>query len=291
MKGARPIPDKTSYNFITKNINGKSLYEKNLVKDFCNSYSEWIQSSKLNNLENLNKFKSLQFVHGTAQSFDFFYLQNHNKQFRILRGDFMYHQIMFRNNLKWEYILDNKLKKGDAVILSLPFSDYGDIHPLTDMILNQCDKLDIPVFVDCAYMIMSRNIDFDFNRKCIQGISFSMSKGFYGAEHLRIGIRFTKEYIDDGVEVFNSFEMVNWTGPDIGLKLINRFDTDYLQNKYHKKQLKVCKELNIQPSKCVIFGITDKNHKEFGEFDRGTDWRRVCIANQIGDMKDLHNAK
>ena len=94
MTGARPIPDKTSYNFITKNINGKSLYEKNLVKDFCNSYSEWIQSSKLNNLENLNKFKSLQFVHGTAQSFDFFYLQNHNKRFRILRGDFMYHQIM-----------------------------------------------------------------------------------------------------------------------------------------------------------------------------------------------------
>ena len=115
-----------------------------------------------------------------------------------------------------------------------------------------------------------------------------MSKGFYGAEHLRIGIRFTKEYIDDGVEVFNSFEMVNWIGPDIGLKLINRFDTDYLQNKYHKKQLKVCKELNIQPSKCVIFGITDKNHKEFGGFDRGTDWKRVCISNLIGDMEDLH---
>ena len=51
MKGARPIPDKTSYNFITKNINGKSIYEKNLVKDVCNSYSDWIQSSKLNNLQ------------------------------------------------------------------------------------------------------------------------------------------------------------------------------------------------------------------------------------------------
>ena len=57
---------------------------------------------------------------------------------------------------------------------------------------------------------------------------------------------------------------------------------------YHKKQLKVCKELNIQPSKCVIFGITDKNHKEFGGFDRGTDWKRVCISNLIGDMEDLH---
>ena len=57
MRGARPIPDKTSYNFIKKNVNGKSIYENNLVKDFCNSYSNWIQSSKLNNLQNLNKFK------------------------------------------------------------------------------------------------------------------------------------------------------------------------------------------------------------------------------------------
>ena len=94
MRGARPIPDKTSYNFIKKNVNGKSIYENNLVKDFCNSYSNWIQSSKLNNLQNLNKFKSIQYTHGTAQSFDFFYLKHHKKRFRIFRGDFMYHQIM-----------------------------------------------------------------------------------------------------------------------------------------------------------------------------------------------------
>jgi len=287
MKGARPIPDKTSYNFITKNINGKSLYEKNLVKDFCNSYSEWIQSSKLNNLENLNKFKSLQFVHGTAQSFDFFYLQNHNKRFRIFRGDFMYHQIMFRNNMEWEYILDDELRKGDAVILSLPFSDYGDIHPFTDMILNQCDKLDIPVFVDCAYMIMSRNINFDFNRKCIQGVSFSMSKGFYGAEHLRVGIRFTREDIDDPVDVFNSYEMVSYISCDIGIKLFQNFETDYIQNKYHEKQIQVCSDLFIEPTNCVIFGITDETHLKFGDYDRGTDWRRVCISNLIGDMNPL----
>ena len=37
MKGARPIPDKTSYNFITKNINGKLrlLYECNPIAFIC----------------------------------------------------------------------------------------------------------------------------------------------------------------------------------------------------------------------------------------------------------------
>ena len=31
-----------------------------------------------------------------------------------------------------------------------------------------------------------------------------------------------------------------------------------------------------------------KYNKEFGNFDRGTDWKRVCISNLIGDMEDLH---
>ena len=43
--------------------------------------------------------------------------------------------------------------------------------------------------------------------------------------------------------------MINWIGPDVGLKLINNFDFDFIQNKYHEKQIKICKELKISPSK------------------------------------------
>ena len=32
-KSARPIPDKRSYEFIKKNINGKNIYKKHLPKD------------------------------------------------------------------------------------------------------------------------------------------------------------------------------------------------------------------------------------------------------------------
>ena len=68
--------------------------------------------------------------------------------------------------------------------------------------------------------------------------------------------------------------MINWIGPDVGLKLINNFKFDYIQDKYHEKQKEICKELDIYPSKCAIFGITDEEHKEFGQYNRGTDWRR-----------------
>ena len=51
----------------------------------------------------------------------------------------------------------------------------------------------------------------------------------------------------------------------------------------------ICKELNIEPSKCAIFGLADQTHTEFGEFDRGTEWRRVCVSSLLGDMKDIHS--
>jgi len=279
----KPIRDKEVLSFIENNINGTILYDKNIVKDFCKEYSDWIQSSKLNNLQGLDKFKNLKYVHGTSESFNGFYLQHNNKRFRILKGDFFYHKIMFRDRFDWEFIENDNLKTNDAVIISLPFSDYCDKHPLMDKILNECDELNIPVFIDCAYMIMSRDINFNFDRKCIEGVSFSMSKGFIGTEHMRIGIRFTREDLDDPIDMSNSFEMVNYIGCDIGRKLIRHYDSDFVQNKYYDKQLEVCQELNIQPTKCVIFGLTDKNDRRFDEYNRGTDWRRICLSEKLGE--------
>ena len=286
-KSARPIPDRRSYEFIKKNINGKNIYKKHLPKDFCQGYFDWILQTKLNYLYNLDKFKSKQFVHGTAQSFDFFYMDNHTRRFRCFKGDFMYHQIMWKRGYNWSFIEDGDIEENDAVIFSVPFSDFGDIHPETNNILYQCDKLNVPVFVDCAYMVMSKDITFDFGRDCIKGASFSMSKGFYGAEHLRIGLRLTEKFTDDSVEVFNQFEMINWIGPDVGLKLIDEFHTDYIQDKYSSSQKKACDSLFITPTKCAIFGLAGKNHPQFSDNNRGTDARRVCISSLIGDMKDL----
>ena len=57
------------------------------------------------------------------------------------------------------------------------------------------------------------------------------------------------------------------------------FSPDYNHNKYRKKQLQICKNLNIEPSDCVIYGITDKNHKRFGDFDREADGEEYVYQN------------
>jgi len=81
--------------------------------------------------------------------------------------------------------------------------------------------------------------------------------------------------------------MVSYISCDIGIKLFQNFETDYIQNKYHEKQIQVCSDLFIEPTNCVIFGITDETHLKFGDYDRGTRRRRVCISNLIGDMNPL----
>jgi hypothetical protein len=288
LRNSRPIPNRSVYDFIVSEIKNTNLYDLNKIPEFCENYLNWIQSTKLNNLIGLDNFNSKQYVHGTCQSFDFFYLSHTRKRMRCFKGDFAYHRLSWRDNFDWLYLEDDIIREGDAVIMSVPFSDLGDIHPQTDFILNICDELDVPVFIDCAYMIIARDIDFDFNRECIQGVSFSMSKGFYGAEKLRIGLRLTRDYQDDPVEVFNSMQMLNTVGVHVGQKIIDNYSVDYNTETYRDKQEELCNQLKIGYSKCVLFGITDKHHPQFKDFDRGTDYRRVCLSSLMGDMEDLH---
>ena len=127
---------------------------------------------------------------------------------------------------------------------------------------------------------------FDLNRDCIKAITFSLSKAFYGAERVRIGIRCKKEYNDDPVDLFTSMGMLSKISAGVGLELCNEFSPDYNHEKYRLSQIDICKKLNIEPSDCVQFGITDKSHKDFGDYDRGSRWRRVCISKLLSDMGD-----
>jgi hypothetical protein len=247
------------------------LYDENIVPKFLKTYYDWIQESKLNNLQNLDKFPFVDYTHGTSQAFDFWYMQHHNKRFRCLKGDYIYHKVSWSNYFNWCYLEDDYLREGDAVIISMPFSDYGAKHPAMEELLDKCDELNIPVFIDAAYYCIARNLEFDLNRKCIDTVAFSLSKAFYGAERLRIGIRCRKENLDDGCIVYNQFHSVSKISAGVGYELCTNFPTDYAQNKFRDKQIEVCKQLDLQPSDSVIFGLAGKTNPKFGNYDRGTE--------------------
>ena len=285
LKNAVPIKNKKFANYsssLLKNLNINNLVkDKKLLNNFLNYYIEWLDKSTLNNLKNLKRFKYASYTHGASQAFDFFYSKYKNKNFRFFKGDFIYHQLSCRNNYKYEFLDNLKLKKNDAVIISLPFSDSGDKHNKMDEILVICEKKLIPVLIDCAYINLARDIHFDFSKyKCIEEITFSLSKPFFSLDRFRIGIRLKKNFDDDPIDVFNSYDMYNKIGAHLGLSFMNKFSPDENQILYYKKQQNICKEFGLLPSKSIIFGLGDNKYQSF---NRGGNFNRVCISNLLGD--------
>lgn len=255
------------------NLTGIDL-NTDCTAEFCSSYKNWILSSKLNSINGLDQYPFICYSNGTTEAFDKFYIKNRTRRFRCFKGEYVYHRLTWRNNWPdWSWLDDECLDPNDAVVVSLPFSDTGNAHSLHEALLDKCDELGIPVLVDCAYFGICEGLNFNLDHECITDITFSLSKVFPVA-HARIGIRFTRIDDDDPLFVVNKIGYTNRLGPQIGLQLINKFSPDYVYIKYRARQLEICKDLNVAPSKTVLFGI---GGEQWAEYNRGTATNRLSF--------------
>lgn len=192
----------------------------------------------------------------------------------------MYHAACFKKKVDWGYLNDTEITENDAIIMSVPFSDYGKQHPTLSGILTTCDAMNVPVLLDFAHLPCTKNINVDLSHKCIDMITFSLSKAFHGAENLRLGIRFEKEDTDDSLDILNSVNMINSMSLGIGIEYMNMFTLDHNWYKYGKTYYKVCRENNLEPTDCIMFGIGGDRWKDY---NRGNDTNRVCVSELIRD--------
>ena len=286
-KAGRPIPDREVFEFIQDKVSESYayLYERDLHPLFLEKFKIWILNTINNGILGLEDFKELTYVHGTSQSFDAFYFKHNKRRLRILKGDFLYHKLCTEKSIHFKYLDDGILEASDSLIISVPFSDSGNIPINLESILSECDEMGIPVWIDAAYMVMASGIFLDLTHKCIEGISFSLTKGYYGCERLRIGVRMKRKYEDDGIDVANSMSMVSAVGCYVGYEIINKFDVDYIYNKYRSRQVILCEEYGLTPSDSVIFGLGNSTNSNLDIYNRGTDFRRVCLSNEMGDFE------
>lgn len=263
-------------NLFRKKLINNILNDKQITSKFLNTYEKWLQSSKLNKLKNLKKFKFKCLSTGSSQVFDFFYMKHKNRRFRAFKGEYAYHYVSWRNNFKkWKFISDElDIKKNDAVIISLPFSDTGSKHDLMEKLIKKCDALNVPVLVDCCYYSMCKGINFDFNHKSIQEISFSLSKAF-PISRARIGMRLSKVDDDDPLFFINKIDLCNRISAFIGLAIIKKFDFDYIFKKYYKKQLSYCRKMKLIPSSVVCLATGDE---KWSMYNRGNKRNRLCLS-------------
>lgn len=279
-RGVRPVVDHSVKAFVEKLNCSKDLYNDEIVDQFVNKFVSWISSSEYNSIIGLENFEQRTVVAGTAQTFDHFYWQHKDRRFRFFKGEFMYHSAFLKNGGEYAYIEDARLDKNDALIISIPFSDTGTTRQDLKFFLHNCNIMGIPVLLDFAYFPCTKNIDIDLNHyPCVETITFSISKAFYGAEYLRAGIRLQRHSNDDGIDVLNHVEMINKPSLSIALALMEKYSIDHNWKTYSQAYRKVCKDLNLSETDCIMFGL---GGNEYHHLNRGNSTNRVCISEYIG---------
>ena len=234
------------------------------------------------NVNGYEQYDQICYTHGTTESFSQFYVRYRNaKRLRIKKGDYFYHSMMqklwYGDNFAW--LDDDKIQEGDVLIISVPFAQTGDVPDNLENILNECDEKSVPVLLDMAYLNISNGLEINLDHPCIEYVTSSLSKTF-PVELNRIGIRLQKTKFEDQLYVINEdgYNYINLQNCYVATQLMDRFPADYIYKKYLPKQQQYCKELDLTPSKCVIFGL-DKKQKHTQYKRRQDDvMARLCFS-------------
>jgi hypothetical protein len=268
---------------IKKSVDADCLLDDTIHNKFMERFKSWILESKMHSVKGLDLFPATVFCNGTTEAFDKFYLKYRDKRLRYFKGEYMYHINIGQNYFKDVKFLDDEpIKENDVVVVSYPFANNGGKHTSMDTVLQQCNSLNVPVLIDCSYFNISGGLEFDFTYPCIEEIVFSLSKFMPDMGSMRIGIRFTKTDNDDPLFVYNKNKYLNRLSAAVGLEIINRYESDYNFKTYREEQLKFCKELGVEPSPTVVFGISvDK----FPEYNRGGLENRLCFSKYLKEGK------
>jgi hypothetical protein len=242
------------------------------------AWRQWLQSSSFNKVTGLDTMKFSAFCPGVTDAFGEFIARYPNRRVRVSRSDFVLTKILCRSwNRECVSLEEGPLEHDDCLVMSLPFSGNGTVYPNWNSILEICNTKNIPVFIDGAYFGISHGVEYALEHPCITDFSVSLSKNLAG-NPLRLGIRFTKSNIDDGItagligsDIFDRF------GGFISIALLEKFSHDWFVNKYKNASLKVCQDLKLTPTNTLTLALGDNSMLDF---QRG-DYIRVSISEEL----------
>lgn len=246
------------------------------LQEFLHDYSKWMHQG--HNIHGIQRFSHLAYANGTTEVFDKFYQRHTDRRLRLWRGEYFYHQIQARELFQdWAWIEEDDIRDNDVVAVSMPFSDTGGIPELYQLVLEQCESLGVPVMVDMAYINTSKSSNFNVDFDCIEVIATSLSKVF-PVSHMRIGMRLMQNFLDDTLSAYcnQATPYLNTSSVNLGHQLIKQYSSQWLWEKYHLEQHKICNELGVAPSNCVMLGVDHLN--KFDEYNRGGKTNRLCFS-------------
>ncbi len=255
--------------------------ELNDPSAFSTEYPKWILSSRLNSFLGLNEFPFRYVSLGVTQALDEWHawIAQSARRLRLLRGEYPYNRDSQSIWSDSQYLDDQPLVRGDAVIVSVPFSGTGGLHPRWPELLKTCASLEIPIFVDAAFFGTCAKIHIDLSHPTIHGVAFSTTKGL-GCGNWRAGLTFSRVQLGH-LHLQNEWRHGIHLNVQISLFLMRRYSPDFIYETYRAAQEAVCTHLGLTPSDSVHLGTGDQN---WNSFTRDGVVNRIGLAKAIRDF-------
>jgi hypothetical protein len=255
-----------------------------LLEQFLSTYVDWLRACRSTPVVGLDQFSQRYFVNGVTQSYDIFFYEHKARRFRTLKGEYPYVRLSVD---RWAHLEDDELRKDDALALSYPFYSDGGVPRNYRQLLDRCQELGVPVLIDAAYFGTCYGVSFDYSHPAIEMVSFSLSKPFC-AQSFRIGMLFAKRKLGYLEEIQVQARYYNRVGAYVGLRLMQEFTPDFLPDNYRDAHQRVCRELGVMPSHCLMLANLRDDDRRFDQVLEDPRFeplvlpegarRRVCIS-------------
>ena len=259
------------------------------IPQFIDRFRSWVSESRNNRFTGLEYFPHAFSTLGVTQALDTFHYwtKANDLRLRMLPGEYPYNiDVIAGFDRDRDWIGADPLQKGDAAIISVPFSATGNKPTDLETILNDCDRLGIPVLIDAAWFGTCGGINVDLSHPAIQTVAFSTSKGL-NCGNWRAGVAFSR--IDYPVlRVQNSWNHSVHFNNRMGLLLLDNFNPDYIYDRYREAQIKTCSVYGLTPSCSIHIGLGDD---QWSFFSRGGSHYRVNLRRAVKDMFKYNEVK
>jgi len=207
---------------------------------------EWFRGTTVNELQGWASMPCVDVTMGCTHYIESFVSRHGWDGFQILDHEYAYYSFMG----KWGVEID-QLEPEKPLILTAPHYTWAGLRPDWPDILRECEKKNIDIHLDMAWLTLAKNVCIDFAHPCIQSVGMSISK--YSMQWNRIGLRYCKQRTMDSITMFNHYYQpnTNLSLSSCASHFIQRVPRDYGWNTYAQYHHDICDQLDLIPTDLI----------------------------------------
>lgn len=244
-----------------KNFANKTLKYITLeYQDFILAFEKSLKENHSINVSGLDLFEQKDVIIGCHHFVDELIMTYGLNNLQLFKGGYNYYE---RLDPDIKFVTLDTLEFKKPLILEYPFPKYLREHLYYQDIIQKCNQLEIDVYLDCAWLPASFDLDLDLTQPCIKGMAMSLSKCF-GLHWSRIGVRWLKNKKEDGIFLQNKNRMISFPNLMIGKYYLDRIPMNFLINKYQSKYYQICEDLSLHPGKVILGAHSLDLKKQYG---------------------------